>query len=159
MSLIVHHNIETVKNTFHIQQWNYRNRDHDRNTTVKQHHERVLNLEDEIVQSFTFEQYHWYYERQNENTDWEKCDSDTTADRVIAGAILKPNNVHSSQSSKVLVDKLVPVDEHSNQETKQQNIEYIHENGYKYFSLRILVVPEMLFAIKTIKYVQNNLKE
>jgi len=88
LSLVVCQNIESIKNAFHIKQWNYRNRDRDRNTTVKQHHERILNFEDEIIQSFTLEQYHWSYERQHENTDWEKRDSDTTADRVKAGAIL-----------------------------------------------------------------------
>ena len=118
-----------------------------------------MNFEDEVTQSFTFSKNNWNNEWQNTNTDWEECNCDTTCKFIKTRTVFKSDNVHSSDGIEILVNKLVTVDEHGNQEAEQKDVEDVNKHRDEDLTLWIGIVIKVLFTVETIKDVQNYLEE
>ena len=123
LSLIVELNENGIGDQLEIQHWNDWNRNQGSQKTIHQNHESILNLQNEIIKSFTLENYNWNYKWKHDDTDWKEGNGDTSVQLIIAIGIFQFDNVHSSEGIKISPDKLVSVNEHSNQEAKKQHIE------------------------------------
>jgi len=88
-----------------------------------------LNFEDEVTQPLAPEYNDKHDEWKHNKTDGEKGDCNSSIELVIARAILKSNNIHSSECIKVYIHKLVSVDEHSDQHTQEQDVEDVNEES------------------------------
>lgn len=159
LALVVHENVNSIEDGLHVQQWEDWDGEDNSNTTVEQDHQSVLDLENKVTQSFTLGKHNWNDEWQDTDTDGEECDCDTTCKFIKTGTILKSDDVHSSDGIKILVDKLVTVDEHGNQETQQQDVENVHEHSDEDLTLWVRIVFKVLFTVEAIEDIQNNLEE
>lgn len=110
-----------------------------------------MDLQDEIVKSFTLENYNWNDEWQHDDTDWKEGDCHSSVKFVITVRVLQLDDVHSSQGFEVVPDKLVSVDEHGDQETEEHDVEDEHKQRNEDLSLWELVLGEVLLTVETIE--------
>jgi hypothetical protein len=78
-----------------------------------------LDLQNEIIESFTFKNYDWDDEWKHDYTDGEESDCNSTIEFIVAVGVFQLDDVHSSESIEVGPHKLVSVDEHGNQEAEK----------------------------------------
>ena len=127
LSLVVEENENGIHNQLHVKHWDDWDRNDESQKAVHQNHQSVLNLQNEIIESFTFENYDWNDKWKHNDTDREESNGNSTVKFIIAVGVLQLDDVHSSESIKVGPYKLVFVDEHGNQEAEEQNVEDEHK--------------------------------
>lgn len=110
-----------------------------------------MNLQNEIIESFTLENYDWNDKWKHNDTDREESNGNSTIKFIIAVGILQFDDVHPSESIKVGPNKFVFVDEHGNQETEEQNVEDEHKQRNKNLSCWELILGKVLLSIESVK--------
>ena len=119
LSLVVEDYENGIHNQLHVEQWNDWNWNEESQKAVHQNHQSVLNLQNEIIESFTLENYDWNDEWKHDDADWKERDGNSPVKFVVAVGVLQLDDVHSSKSIEVGPHKLVSVDEHGNQEAEK----------------------------------------
>ena len=151
LSLVVEVNENGIHNQFQVKHWNDWQRNQESQKAVHQNHEGVLDLQNEIIKSFTLENYNWNHKWKHDDTDWEESDGYSSVKFVITVRVLQLYDVHSSQSFQVVPNKLVSVNEHSNQEAKKHYVEDKNKQCNENLSLRELILRKVLLPVKPIK--------
>lgn len=151
LSLVVEVNENGIHNQLQIQNWNDWKGNQESQKAVHQNHEGILDLQNEIVKSFTLEHYNRNDEWEHDDTDWEESDGHSSVKFVITVGVLQLDDVHSSESFKVVPDELVSVDEHGDQETEEHDVEDENEQRDENLTLWELVLGEVLLTIETIE--------
>jgi len=98
LPLVVEVNENGIHNQLHVKQWDNRGRNEESQKAVHQNHKCILHLQNEIIESFTLENYNWNDEWEHDDTDREERDGHTTKEFVITVSVLQLDDVHSSKS-------------------------------------------------------------
>ena len=118
-----------------------------------------MDLQNEIIESFTLENYNRDNEWKHDDTDREESDGHSSVEIIITVCVLQLDDIHSSDGFEVVPDKLVSIDEHCNQKAEKHNVEDKYKQGDENLSFRERVLGKVLLAIKSIKDIQNDLEE
>lgn len=119
MSLIVEVYENGIHNQLQVKHWDNWQGNDESQEAVHQNHKGVLDLQNEIIESFTLENYNWNDEWKHDDTDWEESDCDPTVKSVVTVGIFQFDYVHSSKSFQIVPYKLVSVNEHGNQKAEK----------------------------------------
>jgi len=140
LSLVVEVNENGIHNQFQVKNWDDWKGNQESQEAVHQNHKGVLDLQNEIVKSFTLENYNWDDEWKHDDTDREESDGHSSVKFVITVRVLQLDDVHSSQGFEVVPDKFVSVNEHGNQKAQEHYVEDEYKQRNENLSLWELIL-------------------
>lgn len=87
---------------------------------LKKYHERVLPLVDQLIELLVLDHDHDGHEQNDRNIDGKESRRDRADDRIVAKLVLHVENPSQPDRLSILIDALIRVREHGNEQVEQQ---------------------------------------
>jgi hypothetical protein len=147
--------VDLVDDNFSIEEREDGDRDDTGADGVEDDEEEVLDLEDEVVESFALDQNEGDDEGEEDDVDGKVGHRDGSEVLVELLGVLKLNDVHSASGLDVLPDVEVPEHEHGNEEADEEDLAEEGEDHDEQLALGVVVLIDPRLANEGVEDVQE----